>query len=266
MNMQTKLKVLAITGLLFCAAWVGTAFGHGEIVADGVIVDGQPVGAGGDAADITYTNNPTYDTVEDALDTLLYVSPSVSLSGGGTFEIGTVITNADLTWTVNKTMVSRELTGPTNVSFGAGGSGAYTHTNALLELTTKTYTMTVNDGTNPDADTNRWYFRSRLYYGFSDVSSSIVSSNVLALVGGGEPLRTTYTLSETTVTPDSLQYIWVCYPSAWSGTPEFKVNTFPTTFESAETITHTNASGYATSYDCYRSPNPYSSSKLLEVE
>jgi hypothetical protein len=124
-------------------------------------------GAGASNATQVVYDNPAYSNVAAALDYLLYLAPSATLSGGGTYDIGRTVTNAAFTFTVNKTVTSRLLSAPSlaTADLGAGGSGSYTYTNALLSAA-KTFTLTVDDGTTNAAATTSFAFRHRFYAGF----------------------------------------------------------------------------------------------------
>ena len=214
---------------------------------------------------IAYTNQPGYSNVQEALDALFYVSPTVSLSGGGTYDIGRVVTNASLSWTVNKTMVTRNLTGPTNIVFGAGGNGSYVHSNVLMQTSSpqKTYTMTVGDGTGTDADTATFAFLNRKYWGFNNVTNSINDAQIIALANS--QLTTTKDIGPTDVTPSGSQYIWVCYPQSFGGAT-FRLNGLLSTGWNVETGNFVNAYGYTNVFLKYRSPQLYSVQMTLEVD
>lgn len=212
------------------------------------------------AANVLYSH-ALYTNVQDALDALLYTAPSVTLSGGGVYDIGRSITNVDLAWTVNKEMLTRELSGGATVSLGAGGSGDYTVTNALDDSQT-TYTLTVGDGTGTAAASTINYFRHRRYWGFSSTASGLDDAEIQAL---SNELATSRATSKTGLTPTGSQYLWICYPAAWGAATATLLGGWSTTFV-LETATFTNAYGYAASYYRYRSPYPVSYPTSLEVQ
>ena len=210
---------------------------------------------------VTY-DNATYTNVQDALDALLYIVPSVSLSGGGTYDQGRVVTNLTLTWTCSKTMTSRELSGGATVSLGAGGSGAYTVTNALDSSQT-TYTLTVGDGTGTANNSTVNYFRDRRYWGFSSTATALSSAQIIAL---SDEFATTEVCSEKTgLTPTGNQYLWYCYPASWGAAAQIVLGGYPTTFD-RETASFTNAYGHAASFYRYRSPNLIGYTTSMEVQ
>lgn len=205
----------------------------------------------------------SYSNVQAALDALLYTAPTVTLSGGSTYDVGRVVTNIALTFTCNKTMTSRTITGGgTNVSLGAGGSGSYTLTNALKSTQT-TYTATVTDGTSTNTGTTTLYFYNRKYWGFNDVTNSISDSQIKLL--GTNQLTTTKVIGPENLTPSGTNYIWVCYPASF-GAATFKLNGLPSTSWLIETNDFVNDYGYTNSYLRHRSPNKYSVTMTLEVD
>jgi hypothetical protein len=220
-------------------------------------------GGGGTATNVTAEavsyDNATYTNVQDALDALLYVAPSVTISGGTIYDIGRTITNVSLTWTVNKTMTSRVLSNGATADFGAGGSGSYTVTNANDSAAT-TYTITVGDGTGTDADSTVNYFRHRRYWGYSD-EATLTDAHVRALTS---ELATARTTSKTGLAPTGNQYLYMCYPASW-GAGYFILGGYPTVFV-VSTNSFTNAYGYAESFLINRSPNLIGVTTTLEVQ
>ena len=208
-----------------------------------------PQGAGATSADQVSYHHPTLDTVEKALDYLLYVSPSVSLSGGSTNEKGATVTNVTLTWSTNKTMTSRLLSSPVPIGDrdqGAGGSGSYVHSGANLTANT-TYSILVSDGTNSASSSTGVSFYNRRYYGSNSNSGPLTNAQILSLSKeycSGRACTHTYDCTGG-------QYIWICYPASF-GTASFTVNNLPTTFLlTVQSVT--NNSGYIESFNCYRS-------------
>ena len=190
----------------------------------------------------------------------LYTSPNVSLSGGSIVEIGSTVANVNLSWSCNKTMVSRILSSPVPVidqNQGAGGNGSYTHIGANLTTDT-TYSITVNDGTNNAFGSTNVSFFNRRYYGVN-VNTSLTNSDVLSLskefcygVGNTHSYNCT-----------GGRYIWICYPANY-GTATFVIGGLETTF----TLTIqdvTNDSGYTESFNLYRSSEIQNGSDITVV-
>lgn len=204
-----------------------------------------------EAEEIKYENpeQPTIDNVKEALDLLLYVAPSVSLSGGSTVEIGSTITNVALVWTCNKSMLTRLLSAPVPVpdrDRGPGQNGSYNHIGANLVSNT-IYTVTVGDGTGFAIGSTTCYFRNRRYYGTNTNVGPLTNGQILALAKefcSGRTNTHEYDCSAGT-------YIWICYPASFGGAT-FKVGGLEVTF-TLFTQDVTNDSGYVESFRCYRS-------------
>lgn len=200
---------------------------------------------GSDASDITYENNASYDTVEEALDALFYVTPDVSgfSNNVGSVEIGSTITSVVLNWSLNKTMTSASI----NQSIGSV-LGVLTYTHSTSFTTDRTYTITVSDGTNSDSASTAIYFRSKRYWG-TNANTSLDSTAILALSG---ELSTSKTKSWSQ--NGNGQYIYYVYPASF-GTATFTVNGLLSTSWTLSVQSHTNASGYSSSYNVYRTNN-----------
>lgn len=120
-----------------------------------------------DAADVTY-HNPTYTTVEQALDQLLYVLPAVSSftnNAGSPILRGTTIQTVKFDWGVNKTIVSQSIN---------QGVGAITPATARTKTITgqsitnnTTYRLTISDGQNTATRDTSITFENYKYWGNS---------------------------------------------------------------------------------------------------
>lgn len=221
----------------------------------------KATGAGASSADKVTYNNITYPNVAAALDALLYVSPSVTLTGGSTNEKGSTVADVALSWTCNKAMTTRVLSAPVPVGDrdqGAGQNGSYTHVGANLTSNT-TYTITVGDGTSTDAGTTSVVFYNRRYYGVSANAGPLDNSEVLALSAEyATALANTHTYNCT-----GGRYIWICYPASL-GTATFTIGGLEVTYD-LTTQDVTNASGYTESFYCYRSHELQNGSDITVV-
>lgn len=186
-------------------------------------------------------------TVAAALDSLLYVSPTVSLTGGSTNQKGSTVANVNLSWNINKTITSQSISG----GIGSLTSSIRTHTLTGVNLTTDTsYTITVGDGVKNVSSTTSVVFRNTRNWG---VSSSTTYNSALILGLSSELVESK--AKSFTVTADTDQYIYYAYPSRL-GAATFLVGGFEGGFSLAGTISHTNSSGYVENYYLYRSDNP----------
>jgi hypothetical protein len=218
-------------------------------------------GGGGDASNTTYASSVDYATVEEALDALLYpyvpVSVALSITGGLNYDKGQTLTDVDMTWTANRAMDSRELTGNTNYSFGAGQNGAFTHTNANISATTY-YRLTVTDGVSTNYNQDTFVFWDRRYWG-EDVAATGVDPLTLS-----DERASSSTKNYTSV--GGGKYIWYCYPEAWGALPGELITLGPSQVPfNVTTNSFTNAYGHASSYLYYVSPYPYAGGFTVEV-
>lgn len=198
------------------------------------------------AALIRYTNlsEPTVTNVEEALDLLLYVSPSISSFSNsvGTVEIGSTVTGVVLTWSYNKTMTTATLTDAGSIS-----AALLTYSFSGLSLTSnKTYTLTAGDGTNTTSSSTSVYFRHKRYWG-TNSSTSILDADIIAMSKEFSTTRVKSVWSQN----GNGEYIYYCYPASW-GAAEFWVNGLLNTSWTLTTRAFVNSSGYSESFRIYR--------------
>jgi hypothetical protein len=213
---------------------------------------GEP-GTVSDAYSVPWDHSP-FSNVGDALDSLFYVSPSVSLSGGSTNEKGSTVANVSLSWSTNKNMTSRLLSSPVPVGDrdqGAGGSGSYVHLGANITANT-TYSIQVSDGTNTTSGSTSVSFVPRRFYG-----AVAATTATEALV---EALSSELSNSKAKSWTESVgvgAYLWYAIEHAL-GTPTFKDGGtgFAIDMRAVQQITVTNSFGYSATYDVYVSTNP----------
>jgi hypothetical protein len=228
----------------------------GNINIDGsIFVFGVPFiggGGGGDASQITY-HNPSYPTVEAALDQLLYVAPLVTLTGGSTFEIGQTINSVALNWTINKNIISQSI----NQGIGSLDPSLRTFTHSAQTITTdRTYTITVNDGTNSATSSSSVLFRNKRFWGTSTLTS-LTDAQIKAL---SSEFATSFTQSRTFDCTGG-KYFYFAFPASF-GTPSFKVGGLAFSDMTLVTRAFVNASGFSSSYNIYRVTNLQSGSAI----
>lgn len=200
-----------------------------------------------DSADLISYDNPTYTTVDSALDALFYVSPDVSsfANNRNNVEIGTTITSTILTWVNNKTMTTTSI----NQSIGSITPSLLTYTDNNSYSTNRTYTITVGDGTNTDQASTSVTFLNKRYWGVS-ANTSLNDAQIIAL---SSELSSSSTKTITGMTP-SAQYLYFAYPASL-GTSTFTINGLTNNDFTLSVQNHTNASGNTTSYNVYRTNN-----------
>ena len=178
-------------------SWNGTQFQWVTVSGLGTI----------DAADVTY-HNVTYPNVEAALDYLLYVNPSITsfTNTVNAVEIGTTVNSTTLNWTLNKNVTAETL----NQGIGSITPSLRTYTHVDTYTTDRTYTLTVNDGTNNVSASSGVYFRYKRYYG-TNASATLNDGQIISLTG---ELSTSRVQTRNGISPSN-EYIYIVYPAAW---------------------------------------------------
>ncbi len=189
-------------------------------------------------------------TVADALNQLLYVAPgSPSVSGGGTYEIGSTISSVALNWSI--ALGGLPLTSQSvNNGIGAIDTALRTYTHSGQTITTDTtYTVSISDGTSSRSGSTSLLFRYRRFWGVSS-AASLTDTAIKALSSELASSR-----SQTRTMTASGQYLYFCWPDAW-GVPAWTVNGLPNTdFQLVRQDTFVNAAGYSYTIRLYRSGN-----------
>lgn len=182
---------------------------------------------------------------DSKLQELLYVAISInSLSLSKSIaEIGEVISNLTISWSLNKTPSIQKLNG----SVIDNSLRKYTDNSSIN--VNKTFSLEVGDGKTTVSRSASINFYNGRYHG---VSSSLTYDRNLIL-----SLNKTLTNSRGntfTVNCGSGQYIFFAIPTRF-GTPSFTVGGFSGGFEKVKTLDFQNASGYTESYDIWKSTN-----------
>lgn len=197
------------------------------------------------AGDIAYTNSqyPEMATLQDAMDKLLYVNPSVSVSGGGNYEIGSTRSSTKITWTWNKTISSQSL------NQGVGDLDPslreYTYTTAITSDTT--FTITGSDGKNTASGSTKVSFLPKRYWGVSE-KTSLTDSEIIDL---SSELSTSRTQTRTFDCSGG-KYFYFAIKTSYCTGIKFKVGGLSFSDMEVETRQFTNASGHTDSYNIYR--------------
>ena len=206
-----------------------------------------------DAAGISY-HNSTYPTVEAALDKLLYVAPSVTISGGGTYEIGYTKTTTTLTWSWNKAIVSQSL----NQGIGSLGVNVRTYTYETPITANTTFTITGSDGTQSKSASTSVTFQPKRYWGVS-ASTSLTDEQILAL---SQELSTSRVQTRTFNCSGGKYFYFVIRTEYCSGI-KFKVGGLAFSDMIVTTRNVVNAQGYTASYNIYRVNNIQTGSAIV---
>ncbi len=229
------------------------------IIGNGIPGPPGPAGTGGasEADQVSYAN-PTYATVQEALDAILYVAPHInSFSNSvGTVEIGATVSAVTLAWSLNKTMTSLVL------DHGIGSVLGLT-SKALMGLTLAsdtTYTLTAGDGQNSTSAQTTIAFRNKRYWGVS-ASESLDNAGVLGLTS---EFATDYNKA-VTYDASGGRYIYYAFPASF-GTPSH-VTVGGLTFSdfTVSPLSLTNASGHTETYNVIRLNNRQTGSAIAIV-
>jgi hypothetical protein len=189
------------------------------------------------------------DGTPSPIDPNLFIQPTVSLSGGGSYEKGQVVEDVDLSWVCNKTMATRNLSSPVPEADrlrGEGQNGTYTHTGANISTNT-TYSITVSDTINSATATTSLSFKLMFYWGAS-AEESLNNSEVLAL---NKELKTASEEIEFSIDGNG-EYLYFIYPTEW-GAKDIYVNGFVVTEWELSVVPITNPFGDVTNYNMVRS-------------
>ena len=210
------------------------------------------------ASDVAYTNEqyPAMHTLQDAMDRLLYVTPSVSISGGGSYEIGSTRATTTLTWSWNKTIVSQSL----NQGIGSLEPTIRTYVYNTPINSNTTFTITGTDGTTSKSASTSVSFLPKRYWGVS-ANTSLTDADILAL---SSELSTSRTQTRTFDCSGGKYFYFVIRTSYCNGI-SFKVNGLAFSDMDLETRNIVNAQGYTASYNIYRVHNIQTGS-AIEVQ
>jgi hypothetical protein len=201
------------------------------------------------SADKVEYNNGSITTVQQALDQLLYVAPSItSFSGGGTYEVGQSIASVNLAWALNKAVTSQSI----NQGIGSLDVGlrSYTHTPSTPIRSNVTYTLTVSDGKNSASKSTSLAFRYKRYWGVS-TSDTLDNAGVLAL---SKELTTGRTQSRT-FNCSGGKYFYFVIPAEYCNGISFKVGGLAFSDMDVKDMAVVNESGATVNCKVYRSKN-----------
>ena len=197
------------------------------------------------ATNVLYTNPeyPSLVNVQLALDYTLYVAPVITsfTNDVNAVEIGSTVTVVTLNWGYNKTMSTAVLTDAGSIS-----PSLLTYPFTGLSLTSnKTYTLTAGDGTNITSANTTVSFQNKRFWG-TNASTSVVDNDIKAMTQEFATSRNkSFTIN------GNGQYIYYCYPATF-GIATFTVNGLLSTAWTLTVQTFTNAQGYSSSYNVYR--------------
>ena len=218
-------------------------------------------GGGGGASEaefVSYDNEtlPSVTNVEECLDAIIakiyYVNPSITSftcnPSRTAYEMGEKVTSVTFTWAYNKDMVSQTLTG-----CDLADETVRTATYSTEFNSNKTFTLSASDGTNSTSGNKSFTFQNKVHHGSASIPTTYDSAFILSLNGSLKGSKGgTYT---TTV--GAGEYFYIAMPTSFNNSDVLTgtIGGFSTDFGKVATIQHTNASGYTTSYNIYKSTN-----------
>jgi hypothetical protein len=207
------------------------------------------------------TDDVLYGTevLTDVLDELLYLPLSISsfVATQTIFEKGQVLTSLGFTWSYNKTILdgNQSITGtgvipPTLLLTDRNA------TVTLSNISINTIVTLTADDISADAKpaklaTISLEFLDKIYYGKAIYPGAINSAFVLGLQFSNLQADNN---RDFTVNTGANEYIWFAAP-VLNGVVSFEANGFDDGFQLESTFSFTNASGYVSSYNLYRSVN-----------
>lgn len=224
---------------------------NGTSVVVDTIAEIDPV-----ASDVAYTNSqyPSIQNLQDAMDELLYIEPSVSISGGNNYEIGSTRATTTLTWSWNKTIVSQSL----NQGIGSLDPALRTYTYNTPITTNTTFTITGSDGKKSKSASTSVTFMPKRYWGVS-ANTTLTDEQIIAL---SSELSTNRQQTRT-FNCSGGKYFYFAIKTSYCNGIQFKVGGLSFSDMLVETRQFTNASGYTDSYNIYRVNNIQTGSAIV---
>lgn len=205
-----------------------------------------PPGAGAGEADEVTFDNPTYSTVQAALDALLYVAPHINsfTNNIGTREKGSSVASVTLSWAFNKAMSNASL----DQGVGTIDPASSSHAVTGPFTADTTWTLTADDGVNSTNASTSIAFRQKRYWGASSLDT-LTDADILGL--GGSEFATSF---PKTVSYDCSggKYPYLVYPAAWGSPSSVTVGGLAFSDFTVATQDFTNASGFTESYNVVR--------------
>ena len=213
-----------------------------------------------DSNNINYTTpeNTILRTVRDALDSLIYKSPTVTsfTANPSVIQTGSVATNVQFSWTLNKTNITNQILTYTNPSSGGAVSVTLTSNIRSYNWIEKAvdnnaiFSLTVQDGLNSIVKTLTIPKLSKIYAG---TSSSPVIDGVAVLGFANKSYLSTLIGYEAIFDCSNGRYIFICFPIT-AGQPEkIFVNGHLNSAWNYLQLNVTNEVGYSEDYYVMRS-------------
>ena len=207
------------------------------------------------SSDVTYDNAayPILTNVKLALDQILYTPPTASLSinatgnslSGTLAEKGSTINTLVLHWSVNKTMVTINLSGYGGFSTTGNTTLLSDNVNVdILPTSNASYSISAIDSyPNTANGSASLTFTQKVYYGTSAIVNFTTSADIMSL---SSSLLSTIRTRSFTIANGNGEYIYYCYPTSY-GTASFTIGGFGVGMI-VTTISYTNNYGVTENY------------------
>ena len=190
-------------------------------------------------------NHDNIKNVKEALDKLLYVDLSISITSNTptVLEKGRSVNGVIINWTYSKRIISQLFDG---VSMDLN-TRSWLYKSTLT--TDKKFTLTASDVSKTFSKDISFNFYHGVYWG----TSSDTTYNDTFIMSLSKELRSN---RNKTISVNCMEneYIYYCIPTSY-GKPTFSVGGFTGGFNKVSTIQFRNSYGYTESYDIYRSAN-----------
>lgn len=215
------------------------------------IVGGGPVPS---AEDIPYKSD-ICSNVQEALDLLLYQEPQiVSFTGGGNFEIGSIVKEVKLSWVLNKTVVYIAL----NQGIGSLNPADSSYTDKNRNITqNRTYTLTISDGKMTKTADTLINFLPKRYWGVSE-KPELTNADILAMDSELSDTR----VQEKTFDCSGGKYFYFVIKKSYCDDIKFKISDLMYSAVQKTPIMLINAHDYEDEYLVIRSLDIQTGSKI----
>jgi hypothetical protein len=176
----------------------------------------------------------------------------------GTVEVGTTITEVNLSWSYTKNISSQSI----NQGIGSLETDVRDYADTGLSMTTTTTYTLVADGipTGSDSANTTVSFKYKKFYGKDSDAGPLSDADIKALANSTFATSRATSFSITC----SAEYIYISYPKSW-GAASFKVNGLDNTAWTLYETSFTNDAGSTYDIYTYRSDNILTGTFDIEV-
>lgn len=208
------------------------------------------------AGDFSDSIDQIHKMQKDIADLKYFPIDITQITGGNTVEMGSVVNDVTISWTLNKEPASQTVDGE-SVDVSARSKAFM----GLAISANKTFTLAVTDERGAtDSASASVSFLNGVYYGVWESGIEVDAAAILTLtrkLQGEKGIAFTANAGAT-------QRIVYAIPARY-GTPVFNVGGFDGGFKKAKTFDFKNASGYTESYDVWLSENVGLGSTTVKV-